>query len=182
MSDIPDCSRRRYLAALPVAVGVAGCAGELGSGNGGGNESGSGGTETPKLLGIGLQNISFMQRTATLEVEKEGSVVHSKEYTLEPGIDPEDANEDGTGNIAFGPGGKGSVVLDEPWMGDRVQYAVTATVLEVGKRVYTTEDYVSGRDDIKCRGFDIDFTITGSNLTASSTPMPPDCQSTDVLP
>jgi hypothetical protein len=180
MSGQPDYSRRRYLAALPAAVAVAGCAGELGSGNGG--ENGSGGAETPKLRGIGLQNVSFARRVATLEVEKEGSVVHSEEYTLEPGIDPEDANENGTGNIAFGPGGKGSVVLDEPWMGDRVQYAVTADVSGVGRRVYTTEDYVSGRDEINCRGFDIDFTITGDNLTASSTPMPPDCQSTDILP
>lgn len=175
MSTPPDYSRRRYLATLPTAVVAAGCAGELGSGNGTS-------VETPKLLGVGLQNLSFARRVATLEVEKSGSVVHSEEYTLKPGIDATDPNDDGTGNIAVGPGSEGVVSLDEPWMGDRVQYAVTADVSGVGSRVYTTEDHLDGRDEIQCRGYDIDFTITGDNLTATSTPMPPDCQSTDILP
>jgi len=180
MSGSSDCSRRRYLAALPVATAVAGCAGELGSGNG--NDGDNGEMPTPALLGVAVQNLSFTQRTVALEVEQDDTVVHDAEYTLEPGIDPEDANENGTGNIAFGPGSKGAVTLDEPWMGEKARYAVTATLSTGGQRVYTTEDYVSERDEIQCRGFDIDVQVFPNEMTASGTPMPPDCQSTDILP
>lgn len=159
--------RRQYLAAFPVVTVLAGCAGTFG----GGDSS----QPTPALLGLSVQNSSIESYTIAVTVERDGTVAHSESYTLR-GIDIGNTTDDGSGTL--GPGSFGSATVEGPWLGDEVPYTVRADVTDGETGTYTTDQYVSGRDDIDCPGFDVAVIVSGGAVEFQVTPAPPGCQAT----
>jgi hypothetical protein len=158
-------TRRRYLAAVPGAVSLAGCLGFPG-------DDGGSTVEEPALVNLALQYIGIGTAHIDFEVEQNGEQVHSETYEME-GVDPTDV-EQGSGAI-------GSDVGDvrrfegEPWMDERATYAVTTDLHSAGAATYTTQDYLDEYGDRGCPEFVIVIGVVNDLIDARGGPAPPDC-------
>lgn len=112
-------SRRQYISLIP-ATALAGCIG-------------SDEDSLPPLGGVQVMNRLSHPVTANVTIEREGQQQHSKEYQLRAF---EDEDTDAANNES-----PLEIVIQEPWMGDPVNYEITLDVPSVGIDTYTSEEF-----------------------------------------
>ncbi|MFC7071482.1 hypothetical protein ACFQJ7_16355 [Halovenus rubra] len=107
-------SRRRYLGLLPIA-GLTGCLS-------------SDADPTEPLGKVSVDNFLRRPVTVTVTIEKEGETRHTAEYQLRAYKEEEHDHPE-------------LVTIQEPWMGDTVNYTATFDVPSVGKSTYSSEKH-----------------------------------------